>query len=72
MSETKLFKVTGEIHKAKIFGPMRFTKEIEATKREHAVERIYAEMGSHHRAKRYQIKILSVEELERGEGVRGK
>ncbi|RLI09972.1 hypothetical protein DRO42_02710, partial [Candidatus Bathyarchaeota archaeon] len=33
---------------------------------EHAVERIYAEMGSRHRAKRHQIKILGVEELEEG------
>ena len=72
MSEVKLFRVTGEIHKAKIFGPMKFTKDVEATKREHAVERIYAEMGSHHRSKRHQIKILSVEELERGEVAHGK
>jgi ribosomal protein L20A (L18A) len=43
---------------------MRFSKEIAAAKREHAVEKIFAEMGSRHRAKRNQIEIFKVEELE--------
>jgi len=72
MSEVKIFRVTGEIHKPLQFEPMRFRKEIAAAKREHAVERIYAEMGSRHRAKRYQIRILEVEELEEGEEASGK
>ncbi len=71
MSEGKLFRVKGEINKAKFFEPMTFSKEIVAAKREHALERIYAEMGSRHRAKRHQITIHSVEELEREEPEEG-
>jgi len=70
LSEIKIFRVTGEIRKPQQFEPMRFRKEIAAAKREHAVERIYAEMGSRHRAKRHQIRILKVEELEGGEASR--
>jgi len=64
MSEIKIFRVIGEIRKPMQFEPMKFSKEIAAAKREHAVERIYAEMGSRHRAKRHQIEILEVQELE--------
>ena len=67
MSEVKIFRVTGEIHKPLQFEPMKFKKEIAAAKKEHAVEKIYAEMGSRHRAKRNQIVILNVDELEEGE-----
>lgn len=63
MSETKIFKITGEIMKKHFFEPMTFSKEIVATKESHALERIYAEMGSRHRAKRFQIKIKSIEEI---------
>jgi large subunit ribosomal protein LX len=63
MTETKLFKITGEISKHKLFIPIYFKKEIKAVKLEHALEKIYAEFGSRHRAKRNQITILSVEEL---------
>ena len=63
MSETKIFRVTGEINKQKFFIPMAFSQEIRAAKMEHAVERVYTEMGSRHRAKRNQITILSVEEV---------
>jgi len=66
LSEVRIYRVTGEIHKSRLFEPMRFSKEVAATKREHAVERIYAEMGSRHRAKRREIKVLKVEELEEG------
>lgn len=71
MSEVKIFRVTGEIRKPQQFEPMRFSKEIAAAKREHAVERIYAEMGSRHRAKRNQVVILKVDELEKGEASEG-
>jgi len=64
MSEVKIFKVTGEIMKQKFFVPMSFSQEIRAVKKEHAVERVYAEMGSRHRAKRHQITIFSVEEVQ--------
>ena len=58
----KTFRVKGEINKKKFFEPMTFNKLISAAKKEHAVNRIYAEMGSRHRAKQHQITIHSVEE----------
>ncbi len=64
MSEVKVFKIRGEINKKHWFEPMTFDKEVAATKESHAVERILAEMGSRHRAKRHQITLLSVEEVE--------
>ena len=64
MSEIKIFRVTGEINKQKFFMPMAFSQEIHAAKMEHAVERVYTEMGSRHRAKRNQITIFSVEEVQ--------
>ena len=64
MSKVKTFRVKGEVRKPMQFEPMRFSKEIAAAKREHAVERIYTEMGSRHRAKRNQIVILEVKEIE--------
>jgi len=61
MSEIKVFRVTGKIDKPN--WKTDFKKEIRALKPEEAVERIYKEMGSKHRAKRFQIKILKVEEI---------
>jgi large subunit ribosomal protein LX len=57
----KVFKVTGEIRKPKLSTP--FAKEIVAAKSEHAVERVYAEIGSKHRVKRCHMKIFKVEEI---------
>ena len=57
----KVFKVTGEILKPNL--KTSFSKEISAEKAEHAVEKVYAELGSKHRVKRYHIKITSVEEV---------
>jgi large subunit ribosomal protein LX len=34
-----------------------------AAKPEHAVEKVYAELGSRHRVKRFHIKIANVEEV---------
>ena len=48
---------------------MRFEKEIPATRLRDALEKIYCDLGSRHRAKRFQIKILEVEEIERGENL---
>jgi ribosomal protein L20A (L18A) len=61
MSEVKNYRITGRIDKPRLFEPIRFSKEIAAAKEAHALEKIYAEMGSRHRAKRHQIKILKVE-----------
>ena len=61
MSEMKVFRVTGEINKPNLKTP--FAKEIVVEKPEHAVEKVYAEIGSKHRVKRFQIKIENVEEI---------
>jgi large subunit ribosomal protein LX len=57
----KVFRVTGEIRKPNLKTP--FAKELVALKAEHAVERVYAELGSKHRVKRHHIKIVNVEEI---------
>jgi large subunit ribosomal protein LX len=61
MNEVKVFRVIGEIRKPNF--RTGFRKEIRALKPEEAVERIYMELGSKHRAKRFQIKIIKVEEV---------
>ena len=69
MTDVKIYRVSGRIDKAHLFEPITFKKDIVAAKEAHAIEKIFAEMGSCHRAKRHQIQILKVEvvELEEGE-----
>jgi large subunit ribosomal protein LX len=57
----KAFRVTGEINKPNLATP--FVKEVLADKGEHAVEKVYAEIGSKHRVKRCHIKISDVKEI---------
>ena len=57
----KVFRVMGEIRKPHL--KSTFRKEVVAVKPEHAVEKVYAELGSKHRVKRFHIKIVSVEEV---------
>ncbi|MFQ5758357.1 MAG: 50S ribosomal protein L18Ae [Candidatus Bathyarchaeia archaeon] len=57
----KVFRVTGEIIKPNL--QTSFHKEIRAVKPEEVVERIYKELGSRHRAKRFQIKIHNIKEI---------
>jgi len=64
LSESKRYIVSGEIMKPNFFAPMKFRKEITATKQAQAIERIYTDMGSKHRAKRYEIRILDVQEAD--------
>ncbi|MCW3980837.1 MAG: 50S ribosomal protein L18Ae [Candidatus Bathyarchaeota archaeon] len=61
MSEVKVFRVTGKIAKPNF--KTNFKKEVRATKPENAREKIYKELGSKHRAKRFQIKIFKIEEV---------
>ena len=61
MSEAKVFRVTGEIRKPNY--QTSFRKEVRAVRPDDAVETIYTEIGSKHRAKRFQIKIVKVEEV---------
>ena len=58
----KVFKVIGEIQKPNL--KTSFKKEVIAIKPEHAVEKIYAELGSKHRVKRFHIEITRVEEVQ--------
>jgi len=57
----RVFKVTGEINKPNL--KTEFAKEVLAAKPEHAIEKVYAEIGSKHRVKRHHLKILNVEEI---------
>ena len=61
---TKLYRIQGEIMKQHFFEPLTFNLLISAAKEEHALERVYAELGSRHRAKRHEINITSVSEEE--------
>lgn len=61
MSEVKVFRVIGKIRKPNF--RTDFRKEVRALKPEEAVEKIYMELGSKHRVKRFQIKIEKVEEI---------
>jgi len=61
LSEVKIFRVKGEIRKPAF--RTAFIKEVRALKLEDAVETIYAELGSQHKAKRFQIKILETKEI---------
>jgi len=57
----KVFRVKGEILKPNL--KTSFNQEIVAAKPEHAIEKVYAELGSKHRVKRFHIKITNVEEV---------
>jgi len=61
MSEIKIFRVTGRIVKPN--WQTSFQKEIRALRQEEALDRVFKEIGSKHKAKRFQIKILKVEEI---------
>ncbi len=60
MSEVRKFRITGEIRKAKMKIP--FSVEYCALKQEHALQRLYSEMGSRHRARRFEIKVADIKE----------
>ena len=61
LSEVKKFQITGEIKKGKTRIP--FNVQISALKQEDAMQRLYADMGSRHRARRFEIMIKSVQEV---------
>jgi large subunit ribosomal protein LX len=60
LSELKKFRITGEIKKGKTSIP--FSVEFNAMKEEHALQRLYADMGSRHRARRFEITVTKVQE----------
>jgi ribosomal protein L20A (L18A) len=61
MTSVKTFQVQGEIRKARATLPFR--KVVKALNQEEATEKIHLLFGSKHKAKRFQIKIVKVEEL---------
>ncbi len=65
MSEVKVFRVTGRIRKPNF--ETEFQKEVRALKPENAVEKVYMELGSKHRVRRFQMTISKVEELDPAE-----
>ena len=65
MSEVKIFRIYGYMLIGHDSVPewRKFVKEIRALKLEHALEKLYSELGSKHKVKRTHIKILKVEEI---------
>ena len=61
MSQVKLFKITGDLKKRGDL--LHFTKEIRALKKEHALQSLYADMGSRHKARKFDIAIKTIEEI---------
>jgi large subunit ribosomal protein LX len=61
----KAFKVTGQINKPEL--STSFAREVLADKSTHAVEKVYADIGSRHRVRRYHIKIINTTELKADE-----
>jgi len=41
----------------------KFVKEVLALKPEHALEKVYSELGSRHKLRRRHIKVLSIKEI---------
>jgi large subunit ribosomal protein LX len=60
MTTVKTFQIQGEIRKSRAVMPFR--KLVKALDEKEAVEKVYMLFGSRHKAKRFQIKILKVEE----------
>jgi len=67
MSQVRLFKITGELRKGG--DKLPFTKNIKATKEEDALQHLYADMGSRHKARRFEIAVKRIEELTEPEAV---
>lgn len=61
MSQVKVFRITGDLRKRGENLP--FKKEIRAMKKEDALQHLYAEMGSRHKARRFEIRVQTIEEL---------
>lgn len=61
MSEVRIFRIRGQITHPSM--KTSFTKEVRALKLQDALERVYSELGSRHKLKRYHIKIVEVREI---------
>ena len=61
MTEVKIFRITGQVKKARVTIP--FAVEIRAMKDRDAIERLYTDLGSRHKARRAEVKLKKIEEL---------
>ena len=65
MAEVKTFRITGEVKKPRTTIP--FAVELRATKEQDAIDTVYTDMGSRHKARRLEIKLDKIEELKTSE-----
>ncbi len=65
MTKVRTFRATGEVKKAQ--GSIPFSVEVRAMKEQDAIERLYADLGSRHKARRLEIKLKKIEELKTSE-----
>lgn len=63
--DVKIYRIVGFmlISQDKLPQWVKFVKEVRAIKIEHALEKLYSELGSRHKVKRHNIKIVNVEEI---------
>ena len=61
MDQVKTYKINGYLKKRGT--KISFTKDVKAFKESDALEKIYCEMGSRHKAKRFDIKVTGLEEI---------
>lgn len=61
MSQVKLYRITGNLRKRG--DKLPFKKDIRALKKEDAVQHLYSDMGSRHKARKFEIAIENVEEI---------
>jgi len=61
LSQVKRFKIIGELRKGGDNLP--FSKDIRAVKKEDALQHLYSDMGSRHKARRFEITIKQIEEI---------
>ena len=61
MDQVKTFKISGYIKKKG--RKISFTKDVKALRDSDALEKIYSEIGSRHKAKRFDIKVVDVQEV---------
>ena len=62
MMNVKVYRIRGCI-RLRTGESQKFSIELSAMKKEHALEKLYSLLGSRHKAKRSHIKIESVEEI---------
>jgi len=62
MRDVKLFRIKGAILKPNY--KTSFTRDIRGLNSHDVIEKIYAELGSHHHVKRVHISIHTIEEID--------